>query len=57
MLTEKKENVMACYIIQRGFGASGALFRLKVFVKQQVMWLVASVCKPRLRQALARCLP
>jgi len=23
--------------------------------KQQVMWLVASVCKPRLRQALARC--
>jgi hypothetical protein len=33
------------------FGASGALPRCKTYVEQQVVWLVASMCKPHLRQA------
>ena len=33
------------------FGASGALSRCKTSVEQQIKWLVASFCKPRLRQA------
>ena len=39
------------------FGASEALPRWKTSVEQRVMWLVASFCKPRLRQAPDRYAP
>ena len=46
-----KCSLMAATVYNKRFGASGALPRWKTSMEQRVTWLVASVCKPCLRQA------